>query len=132
MTEPLSLERFRALADAYGGVIARWPERERDAALRFSAHPEAVAILREAATLDATLDRWRVPAPNAALRDRIVRSAMLPGAITARARLWWSGIGVAAALAGAGAGIATVAVAAPIDIATDGGTSFGDVAAQDG
>ncbi|MDD1450145.1 hypothetical protein NHF48_002875 [Sphingomonas sp. H160509] len=39
-SEPFSLERFQALADAYGGVIARWPDDEKDDALRVSRTPE--------------------------------------------------------------------------------------------
>lgn len=128
----LSLDRFRTLADAYGGVVSRWPERERDAARRIATRPEAAAILRQALALDTELDTWRVAAPSLAFRDRVVAQAPLPAAsIGTRARLWWSGIGIATALAGAAAGFAAAAVTAPIDATADAATSFGDVAGQE-
>ena len=133
MTDPLSLMRFRDLADAYGGVVARWPENYRYAAMRMAAMPEAMDILANASALDDTLDAWRVPSPGAALRDRALSGAPAPRrAFGTRVRLWWSGIGMAAALTGAVAGAAAVAVVAPIEASPDSGTSFGDVSAQEG
>ena len=131
MTGPLSLERFRTLADAYGGAIARWPEPDRSAAAAIAHEPEAAAILRDAFALDGVLDDWRQGSPSVTLRDGIIARAPLSVAsITARARVWWSSIGIAAALAGAVAGVAAVAVAAPFDMASETGTSFGDVARE--
>lgn len=52
-TTPLSLTRFRALAEAYGSQIERWPESEREAAhalVRCS--EEARALLRAEEPLD--------------------------------------------------------------------------------
>jgi len=127
----LDLARFRELADAYGGAIARWPEVSRAAAARIASTAEGAAILARASLLDEQLDAWRTPAPSPDLSARIaagrpVRSTgMLRGA-----RLWWSGAGIAAALAGAVAGAAgTAAVAAvmPADLVADGSTSFGDL-----
>lgn len=57
----LTLERFRALAESYGGTIARWPEATRadaDALLQESA--EACAALEEARRLDGMLVAIRV------------------------------------------------------------------------
>lgn len=131
MNEPLTLERFRELADAYGAVVARWPEVYRDAALQMAQSVPARAIIADASSLDATLDTWGAPALSAELRDRIVAVAPVRAGRFARpSRLWWSGIGIAAALSGAVAGSAAVAMVAPVD-ASDGGTSFGDVATQD-
>ncbi len=131
MSEPLPLGRFRDLAAAYGGVIARWPEAYRDAAMLLVRSPEGQRILAEASSLDTALDSWRAAAPSIALRHRVLGSAPVKGkAFVHRARLWWSGIGIAAAVGGAVAGSAAVAMIAPVDV-SDGGTSFGDVAAQD-
>jgi len=127
MTERLTPERFQALADAYGSVVARWPEVHREAAQRMATEPAARAILTEASLLDQTLDTWRVAAPAAALRNRILTAAPVRTRhFAVRSRLWWSGLGVAAALAGAVAGSAAVAMVAPTDI-SGGATSFGDV-----
>lgn len=132
MIEPMTLERFEALADAYGGVVARWPEAERAAAMQIAAKPEASAILARALALDEALDAWTVPPVSAGLRARVLGAAPVPSRdLVRRARLWWSGIGIAAALAGAAAGTAAVAMVPPID-ASGGTTSFGDVGRQEG
>ncbi len=131
MSEPLPLERFRDLAAAYGGVVARWPEAYRDAAMLLVRSLERQRILAEASSLDTALDSWRAAAPSVALQHRVLGSAPALGkALVRSARLWWSGIGIAAALGGAVAGSAAVAMNAPVDV-SDGGTSFGDVAPQD-
>ena len=53
---PMTIDRFRHLAAAYGADFMRWPEQERNAAedllLR---HAEARAILKQEAALDALL-----------------------------------------------------------------------------
>ncbi|UAJ11300.1 hypothetical protein [Polymorphobacter megasporae] len=131
MTVSITLERFAALADAYGGVVARWPESERAAAMQIAAEPEAGVILASALELDEALDAWTVPAASTALRERVLGSAPAPSRdLVRRARLWWSGVGIAAALAGAAAGTAAVAIMPPID-ASGGATSFGDVGRQE-
>lgn len=125
MTASLSLQRFEELADAYGGVIARWPDQYRDAAALTAQEAAAIAILARALALDATLDAWPLQGPSARLRDAV--SARVPGRpAVRRISLWWSGIGLAAALAGATAGITTVARLAPNDLSSDGATAFGD------
>jgi hypothetical protein len=132
MTRPLTLDRFRELADAYGGVIARWPEAGRDAAMQMASLPAARGILLQASVLDAVLDEWRVSAPTAEQRSRAALGAPVPSkSLVVRARLWWCGIGIAAAACGAVAGAAAVAVVAPINVSSDSTTSFGDVAAQE-
>lgn len=72
----LSLERFGQLLDAYGGDPARWPEAERGAAeaLLLRSAP-ARALQQQAAALDADLDAFQVPPPDAALRSRILVDA---------------------------------------------------------
>ena len=131
MNELLTLDRFEELADAYGGVIAHWPEHVREAATRMAARPDAARILARATALDDALDAWTVPSPSDALRRIVTRDAPAPSRDWAlRARLWWSGIGIAAALAGAVTGTAAVAVVSPADTST-GSTSFGDVGTQE-
>jgi hypothetical protein len=130
MTNPLTPARFAELAEAYGSVVARWPEAVRAEAMAIAREPAMQAILAEAEWLDARLDAWRVPAPSPALRDRVVASRRV--ALLRRARLWWSGIGIATALAGAVAGSVGVAVAMPSDHAiADEATAFGDLTAQE-
>ena len=131
MNEILTLERFEELADAYGGTVAHWPEHFRDAAIRVAEQPDGARILARASALDAALDTWTVPSPTDALRQIVNREAPAPKRDWAvRARLWWSGIGIAAALAGAATGAAAVAVIAPVDTSTSS-TSFGDVSTQE-
>jgi len=131
MTAPLDPPRFRELADAYGGVVARWPAQHREAAARFGETAEGAAVLARASALDTRLDTWRVPSASSELAVRI--SASAPSAISGlgmQLRWWWSGLGLAAALAGAVAGTAAVAVAAPVEVSSS--TSFGDVAGTEG
>lgn len=130
MTRPLTLDRFQALADAYGGVVARWPEPYREAAMQMASQPAAREILAQAFALDEVLDGWTVAPPSAALRERLVAGAPTRR-LGARGRLWWSAVGIAATLAGATVGTAAVAMAAPIDPPSDSSTSFGDVGAQE-
>jgi hypothetical protein len=131
MNEPMTLDRFRELADAYGGVVSRWPERDRAAAMQLALQPAAITILAHASALDDVLDTWTVPAPGMALRNRVAAGAPArPPGLAVRARLWWSGVGIGAALAGAAAGLAAVAMMPPSDPAPDNGTSFGVVDAQ--
>lgn len=138
MTDRIDIARFEELADAFGGVIARWPEPYRAVASQMAAHPAAAAILVDALMLDETLDQWRVPAPTTPLIARVVAGG--PAAVRhtwSRLRVWWTGMGFAAALAGAAVGIAAVATVASIEplgsySSSENGTSFGDVANQDG
>ena len=94
-------ERFEALAEAYGGDIARWPDDERDAAaIRATAHPdEARAVLAGAAALDALLDAAPAPRAPAGLAERIVAGA--PQRRERRWGSWWLPAGMGAGLAAA-------------------------------
>jgi hypothetical protein len=132
MTELLTFDRFRDLADAYGSAVARWPEPVRAAAMRMAIEPAAAAILAGAAALDTTLDAWRVPAPDRSFQDRVTRTAPASGTgFATRPGLWWSGLGIAAALAGAAVGTAAIAAVAPPDAPVESNTSFGDIAGQE-
>jgi hypothetical protein len=119
----LSLERFFALADAYGGDLSRWPEADRAMARDLAtASPDAQARLAEGRALDGALDLFQAAAPSAALRLRILAQAPKPRAISARAklvrRLSW--LGAAGALTcGVLAGATVVAVSAPSHIDAD-------------
>jgi hypothetical protein len=131
MTAPLDSQRFRDLADAYGGVVERWPEQYRQAATRFGETVEGGAVLARASALDERLDTWRVSFPSSELAARILASApSTANGLGTQLRWWWSGLGLAATLAGAVAGTAAVAVAAPVDVSSS--TSFGDIAGTDG
>lgn len=124
-SEPFSLTRFQALADAYGGVIARWPDDEKDDALRVSRTPEAKAILADALALDETLDGWLVLVPSDVIAARVLAGA--PKTSIARsAKLWWTAIGMTVALSGATAGIAATTILTPASQA-DSMTVFGDL-----
>ncbi|WP_454882937.1 hypothetical protein [Sphingomonas oryzagri] len=125
MTERLTEKRFAELADAYGGEIARWPASVRAQARELAKSPGVQAVLAEAEWIDSKLDRWKVPAPTPALAARIIDTRPAP-AISRRARLWWSGIGIATALAGAGAGSVAAATALPgSHTMSDDATAFG-------
>ena len=99
----MTKEQFQALAEAYGGEIARWPAAVRDEAALFAAREpgEAQAVLAREAALDAALDAAPRPAPApSALYDRILADA--PNRPRrARWRLWLAPAGLGAALAGA-------------------------------
>jgi len=114
---PLSLDRFSALAEAYGADINRWPPTDRAAAQELAQQsPMARAYLAQADGLDAMLDLSRVAAPSAELRHRILAQAPRPRAASARAKLlrWLSGLGAIGILTcGAVAGAAVIAVSAP-------------------
>lgn len=133
MTDPLTMNRFRDLADAYGAAVARWPDRYRAPGTRLATTLEGAAILAEAATLDARLDGWRVEASAPDLAARIAASGTTATRRAAlRRRWWWSGVGIAATLAGAAAGTAAVAMSVPVDLgAIHGSTSFGDIMGSD-
>lgn len=98
----MDAQRFEAMADAHGGLIARWPADAQDAAYAWLAQaPEAAqAVLTNALALDEALDELRPPQPSAALRDRILAAA--PRARQGSSlRRWLAGLGVGAALAAA-------------------------------
>ena len=69
----MSLERFAALAEAYGGDIDRWPEAERFAALSLAGRSEeARTLLADAHGLDFLLSRFDSPPdPSPGLREHV-------------------------------------------------------------
>ena len=112
----MMLERFEALAETYGGEIARWPEGEREAARALLAANAArlSPVLADAAQLDRLLDLAPAQGPDAALLGRLIAAA--PRGVSA-GRRWIAGLGAAlglsaAAFAGIAVGVA-VGGAAP-------------------
>ena len=96
--------RFSDLADAYGGDVRRWPERERDAARAWiDAHPDAEHTLFDARLTDAILFASPNPTVSMVLRDRVLASAATAGLKargawpSMRKLLWIGGAGWAAA-----------------------------------
>lgn len=126
MNDVTAAERYRALAEAYGGTLARWPSAERAAAACWAATPEGTRVLAEAAALDRHLDLWPVSVAAEGLATRIVAHAPAPP-LHVRVRWWWSTAGIAAALAGAVAGTAGATLIGPShDLTMEGGTVFGE------
>lgn len=132
----MAWERFAALADSYGADLRRWPAVERAAAEALLAGdgPRAEDILGRAERLDGLLDRYRAPAPSAALIGHVLATAPQPALLWPRARLWWSGLGLAGVgLAGAVSGALALSLATPALLDhrvadwADGQTIFGDV-----
>ncbi len=71
--EPMTMNRFRALVEAYGASAAHWPAEERAAAQAFLAkHPEARALVDGEAWLDTLLDAVPAALPSAALKEKLV------------------------------------------------------------
>ncbi len=116
----IDIERFRILAESYGGDITRWPEADRVGAKALAkADARAAQTLAEWAALDDALHEWRIPSASASLRETVLAGAPSRGRRRARAalwandlRLWFAGAGLAAGLAGVfcGAVLSTVAV----------------------
>ena len=101
----MTLERSEALAEAYGGDVARWPQAEQAAAAALiAARPDWVRdILARAEALDAALAAFSPPRAATGLMDRIVASAPKPR----RARRWGGWL----VPAGMGAGLAAACAA---------------------
>ena len=72
--KPMTLDRFRELAAAWGSEIERWPSAERDAA---QALADADLRAAEALVAQVDLDLWldRPEAPSTQLRLRILDDA---------------------------------------------------------
>ncbi|MBI5129939.1 MAG: hypothetical protein HZA66_10895 [Rhodopseudomonas palustris] len=51
----MTLDRFRELADSFGGDVERWPEAEREAARAIARSDAGAAILREHRAFDRLL-----------------------------------------------------------------------------
>jgi anti-sigma factor RsiW len=98
----MNLERFAALADAYGAHISRWPDAERAAAAVFAETIQGKEILRHADELDALLDSHRVRPPSANLRAQLLRQATekFKKRRVVRWRIGLAGVGFAGVIAG--------------------------------
>lgn len=69
----MTLERFKDLVAAYGADPARWPERERVAALDLLERiPEARRLMEEASAIDRLLDLSPTTAVTPELQARIL------------------------------------------------------------
>jgi hypothetical protein len=69
---PMTMERLRAIFDAYGASAERWPPEERGAILALlNKSAEARRAREEACGLDLVLDALRPPAPSPGLAERI-------------------------------------------------------------
>lgn len=101
----MTYERFRQLAEAYGGEIGRWPAAERDEAALFLAQEPDLArsTLAEGADLDLLLDGWRTAPASTALQEAILASAPAPRRRHGLVNWFWR--------AGAGAGLAAACAA---------------------
>lgn len=67
-------ERLNEIIAAYGSEPSRWPEAEREAAQSVLAAAD-IALLRDAAALDAALDAWGVAETSPDLAARIVENS---------------------------------------------------------
>jgi anti-sigma factor RsiW len=112
----MDLNRFETLVAAYGATPNRWPEEERAAAEAFArTDARAAALLAEADSIDALLFAHKVAEPSRTLRTMVIEAAPKKRRLAGRAKLWWSGLGLA--LAGASgmlAGSAATAALEPI------------------
>lgn len=86
----MNAERLDQLIKAYGADRRRWPDAERVAAeALMAAEPDAARPLFEARQIDAVLDASPRPVVSAALRDRVIASALAAGLTPKRARAAW-------------------------------------------
>ena len=97
----MTKEEFQALAETYGGEVARWPAALRDdAALLAAAEPAFTQdTLAREASLDAALDALPRTRASTALYDRILADAPAVRRRQCFWRLWLAPAGVGAALA---------------------------------
>jgi hypothetical protein len=110
-------DRFRALAEAYGADLRRWPLAERDAAQAFveANRDVAEAILDIERSLEAQLEAYIVEPPPA-LRQRVIDLAPRARAV-ARAWRWITALGLGVGLAAsAAAGVAAGVSFAPASV----------------
>ena len=85
--QPISIDRFRTLLDAYGAMAQRWPEAERDAALALVARSaEARTLMDDARKLDDLLDSLPVAEPSPELAGRILAAAPVAAPAPAASR----------------------------------------------
>jgi hypothetical protein len=93
-TDTMTAERFKALLEAYGAEIARWPEAGRLAAYAYArTAPEAAALLAEAHSLDVMLAALPLPAQPAGLEATILAASRnITPLIKSRARALLDGL----------------------------------------
>lgn len=134
----MNAERFQTLAGAYGGDLLRWPSSEQAAARAFMADDRRCADwLAEASALDKLLAAAPQGHQNDLLRERIIRSAPKPAAVTPRRTAWVSWAGLAAAcVAGVIAGAHSTMSAGvfgdrSIEATVESSTAFADSALSD-
>jgi len=107
----VNLEDFHALAEAYGGDLARWPAARRAGAEALAAtSPAAAAALGEGRALDGLLAAAPRQVAGAALEARIARAA--PAARRPGPGRWLGALAAGAALAAACAAGTVTGVAA--------------------
>ncbi len=117
MSNGMDLTRFETLVAAYGATPSRWPEEERDAAQAFArTDPRAAALLAEADSIDALLFAHKAAEPSRTLHAMVIEAApRRKHRLAGRAKLWWSGLGLAmAGASGMLAGSAATAALEPI------------------
>ena len=117
MTEDRFADRFRALAEAYGADIGRWPADARDAARAFTAaHPDlAEAALAPERRLEVQLAAF-APDASSALRQRVIAAAPR-GRALGRAWRWMTAAGLGLGLAAScAAGVAAGFTLAPSSV----------------
>ena len=79
---PMSLERFTAIVEAYGGSPARWPDAERAAAIAFlNGSIDAKRLVDEAESLDSLLDMPETAPATRDLQDRILAAMPRPARV---------------------------------------------------
>ena len=125
----MDAQRFEALADAHGGLIARWPAETQDAAYAWLAEAPvaAQAVLTQALALDEALNVLRPPQPSIALRDAILAAAPRERQGWSLRR-WLAGAGVGAALATAS--VAGVLIGAQVGVTSAGVSDEGVMSAS--
>lgn len=125
----MDAQRFEALADAHGGLIARWPAETQDAAYAWLAEAPAAAqaVLTQALALDEALNVLRPPQPSIALRDAILAASPCERQGWGLLR-WLAGAGVGAALATAS--VAGVLIGAQVGVTTAGVSDEGVMSAS--
>ncbi|WP_397399862.1 hypothetical protein [Phenylobacterium sp.] len=94
-------ERFEALAEAFGGDVARWPvaEREEAAVLMAAQADWAQSVLAVAGEVDTALYAYAPPKASVGLADRIVAAGPRPARGRWMGFLWPAGLGAGLAAA---------------------------------
>jgi hypothetical protein len=97
----MNAERFEALAEAFGGDVARWPAAEREAAavLMAARADWARSVLGLAGEVDTALSAYAPPQASVGLADRIAAAGPRPGRGRWMGFLWPAGLGAGLAAA---------------------------------